>query len=378
MQQKKRLLFFVTEDWYFSLHFLHFAEYAIKLGWEVCLFCNTGQKGQYPLQQIQDACVKVFPLSLSRSGIKPLDDLKIFFKLLNFTKRWKPAVMHAVALKPIFICDLISRLTRVPTIAMLTGLGFVYTSDSLKARILRPLISKLLQWSWKSKWNKFVVLNDEDSSWAQQNFGISSEAVFVLPGVGIDTDKFSPKPVFEGEFSLAYVGRILKDKGIYELIKAIEIVKDRGGKVRLVLIGAPDQSNSASISNRQIEEWVKNGYCEFWGHISDVAGALSKFHAVILPSYREGMPTSILEAASSGLPCIATNVPGCRSAVIDGETGLLVPPRNSEELARAIERLAQNPMLREKMGTKAREMVVEKFSREKILTLMMRIYDSYL
>ncbi len=376
MKAKGNLLFFVTEDWYFAMHFLHFAAAAKLDGWDVCLFCNTGQKGEAAMMEIANAGIRVFPIKLSRTQLTPYADLKAFLKILSFVKTWKPNVIHAVALKPIFFCDLISRITATPVVAMMTGLGYVYTSSSLKAKLIRPLVTRLLKWAWHNQFARFMVLNPDDALWAQENMNISGDMVHVLPGIGIDTFRFYPgKP--SGEFTVAFVGRMLRDKGLFELMQAMRLVREQGFNARLLLIGAPDISSPASVGIEQISAWQQEGLCDYLGHISDVAGMLRKVHALVLPSYREGMPTSILEAAATGLPCIATDVPGCRSAVINGETGILVPPFNSEAIASAVIHLIQNPDERKRMGKNAQKLVEERFSRSIVVKQMTQLYDSF-
>ncbi len=376
LNRKPRLLFFVTEDWYFAMHFLHFAVAAKNHGWEVALICNTGQKGEVAKSQIESAGVCVFPVKLSRASITPWEDFWIFCHLLKFIKIWKPDVIHAVALKPIVFSFFLSLMQKIPVISMMTGLGYVFTSSSLKARVIKPLLKIFMHFIFASRLNRLMVLNDEDARWAEIFFALAHKKVDVLPGVGIDTKKFSPGLRKDKCFTIAYVGRMLRDKGLFELIEAVKILKQKKINFKLRLAGAPDPSNPESICLNEITAWQNSGLCEYLGHISDVPGFLKDADLMVLPSYREGMPTSILEAASCCLPCIASDVPGCREAIINGITGLLVPVRNHELIADAIIKLALNENLRREMGKNAREMVLKSFSQQLVLAKMLKIYEN--
>jgi len=372
--EKPRLLFFVTEDWYFAMHFLHFAEAAKSNGWHVALVCNTGQKGSAALEQIQAAEIDVFPIKFGRSSLSPLDITVSLIQFLRFCRNWKPDLIHAIALKPIIYSFLTSLYSKIPVLNMMTGLGFVFTSSSMKAKFIKPLINPILRLILGNRNGKLIVLNKEDADWAKSNFRISPDQIIILPGVGIDTERFHPGNQKNQAFTLAYVGRMLKDKGLMELIESVKILRQQGINFKLRLAGAPDPSNPESLSESIIKEWHNCGLCEYVGHIAKVPEFLREADAMVLPSYREGMPTCILEAASTGIPCVATDVPGCREAVIDNLTGLLVPKQNSVALAEAIAKLANEPKLRAQMGKNAREMVLNKYSKTLITNKILEIY----
>jgi glycosyltransferase involved in cell wall biosynthesis len=375
MSSKGNLLFFATEDWYFAMHFLHFAVAAQNEGWNVKLVCNTGQKGEHALEQIKAANINVIPLKLSRTSITPISDIKAFFKVFSIIKSWKPTLIHAVALKPILFCEAYSRLFKIPVLSMMTGLGFVFASETLKAKLIKPFMLGLLKLIFMNKINRLSMLNKDDTEWAKTNIGLPKDRIELLPGVGVDTQKFKPTKEPPKPFKLAYVGRMLKDKGLFELAEAIRSLKSHGISIELLMAGAPDPSNPASISELQIRNWQNEGLCSYHGHISDVPTFMNKAHALALPSYREGMPTCILEAAAAGLPAVSTLVPGCRDAVIDKETGYLVQHKNSAALAAAIKKFAEDPETRKKMGQKARENVIKNFSQKIVTKKILAIYS---
>jgi glycosyltransferase involved in cell wall biosynthesis len=277
--------------------------------------------------------------------------------------RLKPDVIHAVAQKPILISQMISMLTRTPLLAMITGLGHVFTASSMKAMLLRPLITAGMRSVARNPLSRFVVLNHEDAEWIEQHFKAEGGKVITIPGTGVDMKRFSPPAEKPGlPFKVAYVGRMLKDKGIIELIEAIKILRSRNLEIELILAGAPDPSNPASITQHQLDSWQQQGLCKFLGHIVQIEELYRQIHLLALPSYREGLGMTIIEAAASEVPSVASDVPGCRSAVINGETGILVPAKDAMALAQAIEKMFSQPDMREAMGLRARKMVEEKFA----------------
>lgn len=379
MGRKRRLLFFVAEDWYFELHFKQFAIAAVNAGWEVCLVCNTGQKGDEVQTKILSCGIKIVPIRLSRSGITPWMDIRAFLTVLSIVKSFKPQVIHAVALKPILLSQFVSFLTRTPFLAMITGLGYVFTGTSAKALLVKPVVSTVMRFVARNPFARFLVLNEEDAQWVQDNFNTHSKKVKTIPGTGIDLCRFFPaKQKPDLPFTVAYVGRMLNDKGIIELIEAVRILRDRGVILKLILAGAPDPGNPASISMENIKDWQQNRLCSYLGHIGNVEELYRQIHILALPSYREGLGMTILEAAATGVPSIATDVPGCRSAVKNGETGILVPVKNANLLADAIEELLCSPDKREAMGLEARKLVEEKFDSKIVVGLMLEQYNEML
>lgn len=370
-----RLLFFVTEDWYFSMHFQHFADAAINSGWNVCLVCNTGQKGETIKWDIERSGIRLIPISFSRSGMTPIQDMRVIFKLLKIIKTFKPNLIHAVALKPILFCHIASLITKTPLIAMITGLGHVFTGRSIKAFFARPIITAFMRSVSRNKISKIVVLNDEDASWVCQNFS-SSANVEVIPGTGVDLKRFVPsthKP--SSTFRISFVGRMLTDKGILDLIEAMRILRKENMQVELIMAGEPDPSNPASISREQLEQWEQDGLCRYLGHSKNIEKIYREIDVLLLPSYREGLGMTIIEAAATGIPSIASDVPGCRSAVIDGKTGILIPPRQPREIANAVRYLINNPELRKTMGENARKFAEEKFAKEIVINKFLNLYS---
>lgn len=374
---KGRLLFFITEDWYFSMHFLNIALAAKDNGWEVTLVCNTGQKGENAMSQIIASKLNFFPIKLSRSNISPLQDLKTLIKVFKLIKESKPDVIFSVAIKPILIGGVLAKFYEIPFLGMMTGLGYVFSSDSFKAKLIRPFVKFSLRSIFNTRSNKLLVLNREDENWAKLNILKNNSEVERLPGVGVDTKKFFPSKVKANIFTIAYVGRMLSDKGVFELISAIKHLKEKNFKVELMMAGAPDPSNPASIDEKLLLKWEKEGLCKYFGHINNIHEFLQSAHVFILPSYREGLPTSVIEAAAAGLPAIVCDVPGCREAVIDKKTGIIVSPKDPKALSEAISYFYQNPQIIEEMGQASRKFANDYFSQPIVNEKMLKLFAQW-
>jgi glycosyltransferase involved in cell wall biosynthesis len=197
----------------------------------------------------------------------------------------------------------------------------------------------------------------------------------LIPGSGVDTDALQPLPEPEGPITYGFAGRLLTDKGIRALVAAHEIVRSQGFQTNLIIAGNPDPANPASVSLEEVKEWSSRPGITWLGHIDDIASLWRRCHFAILPSHREGLPGSLMEAAACGRAMIATDAPGCREIVIPDQTGLLVPIEDPEALAAAIVKLATSPDLRARYGKGARELVVGKLSAKIIGDSIVRLYD---
>jgi glycosyltransferase involved in cell wall biosynthesis len=259
----------------------------------------------------------------------------------------------------------------------LTGLGFVFASGTAKARLLRPLIKYLLGFLLRRPGATVLVQNPDDREAAKQ-LGVAPEHIALIPGSGVDVDVLRPIVEPTSTFTVGFVGRLLYDKGIHLLVRAHRLLSQRGTPFRLLVAGTPDPSNPASIPKVVLDQWRQTDGLILLGHVADITTVWSEAHVAALPSRREGLPKSLLEAAACGRPMVATDVPGCREIVRDGATGLLVPPDNAEALANAIARLMHNPELRLRYGRAARQATVEEFSSTRVGRDIVALYDRML
>jgi colanic acid biosynthesis glycosyl transferase WcaI len=370
-----KLLFLVTEDWYFCSHRLAIARAAKAKGYEVVVATRVQNHG--PVMEAEG--FRVVPIRMRRRFGNILHELSTIWELVRLYRREKPDIIHHVALKPTLFGTLAALIAGQPAIVnAVAGLGYVFTSGSSQARLLRPFIQTFLRLLLNNK-RTLVILQNEDDAGLLKELGIIDQRhVRLIRGSGIDIDHFHPQPEPPGEVTVAVVSRMLWDKGIHNLVEAVTSLRAKGVPVRLNLVGDPDPDNPASIPAATLEEWDLRDGIDWLGFQNDVREVWSKAHIAALPSRREGLPKSLLEAAACGRPIVATDVPGCREVVIEGETGFLVPSRDTEALARAIERLVADPALRNRMGQAARSRAILEFRDELVIERHLAVYEEQL
>lgn len=371
MLARPRLLFLVTEDWYFWSHRLDLARAARDAGMEVLLATRVQDHGK----RIEKEGFKLLPLHLVRLSRNPLRELAAVIELTRLYRRERPDIVHHVALKPIVYGSIAARLAGVPSVVnAFAGLGYAFIARREKVWLLRLLIRQALRWAMAHSHSLVIFQNQEDCEELVQAGLVRKTHARVIRGAGVDTVRFAPRPFPSGEPVMMLAGRMLWDKGIGEFVAASRLLKQWGIPARFVLVGQPDHANPASIPLAQLRRWQEEGTVEWWGVREDMPNVLASAQVVVLPSYREGLPKILLEAAACAIPIVATDVPGCREIVRAGENGFLVLPRDSESLAKAIAALFKDSSLRERMGARGREIVVNEFSMERIARDTLALY----
>ncbi len=379
--QRPRLLFIVTEDWAFLRHRLPMARAALDMGFEVAVATRVSEHAE----AIRALGFTVFHTPVERAGLSPIGDLRYLAALICTLRRFRPQLIHNVAAKPVLYGTLAARLCArgATVINAFTGLGILFTDDGarrpLKSRLLGNLLMGFLRCLCGHTQVHMLVQNEDDRDFlAARGIG-RAERTHLIPGSGVDLAQFpaAPEPPAP-PVRAVLVGRLLKTKGVVEFARAAELLKDRGRDIRMVLVGAPDPGNPTTVTQDQIDAWVAEGLVEWTGERDDIATVWASAHIAVLPSYREGLPKSLLEAAASGRPLVATDVPGCRALVRDGENGLLVPPHDAVALADAIDRLANDSGLRHAYGAAARRDVEARLSQERIGAAMQALYGQIL
>lgn len=371
-----KILFLVTEDWYFCSHRLPLAREARRKGFDVVVATRVTSHGK----QIEDEGFKLIPIRMARSGKNPLKELLSLLELVRIYKSERPDIVHLVALKPVVYGGIAARLAGVPrVVAAIAGLGYVFTSRQLKARLLRPVLSTLLRALLNRPNVKVILQNPDDRNLLVAAKVVDQERTVLIRGSGVDLAAFAPTPEYPDPPVVLLASRMLWDKGVEEFVNAAEILRRRGTEARFILVGDPDSGNPASVPEEQLRSWHKAGVVECWGRRSDMPEVLAQAHVVCLPSaYGEGVPKVLLEAAASGRPIVTTDTPGCREVVRQGENGLLVPVRSPVELADALQRLIENPELRQKMGARGREIAVNEFALGKVVSETINLYGELL
>lgn len=366
-----KILFLVTEDWYFRLHWMELARASRDAGFEVLLAMRVQEYGP----EIRRQGFKLFPISLLRRSVNPIREFLAVVELARLYRTQKPDLVYHVAIKPILYGSIAARLVGVPSVVnVFAGLGYTYTSEELRARLLRLCFKVGLNAACRSAGSIAVFQNEEDQAQLVRDRVVRQRQTRVIRGTGVDTDRFRPMSDESGEPMVLLPGRMLWDKGVGEFLEAARLIRRQKPGVRFVLVGRCDEDNPASIQPEQLQRWQEERVIEWWGHRSDMPAVLGHAAVVVLPSYREGLPVSLLEAAACGKPIIATDVPGCREVVRHRVNGLLVPPRNATALADAITILLENKELRNKLGHRGREMVVKEFSSTLVIQQTLALY----
>ena len=394
-----KLLYFIGVDWFFYSHFLDRAIAAKQAGYDVVVVTRVTDKLDRQPDRLSRHGIRLIPMHIDRRSMHPVRLFRNLRDFIRILKQEKPDIVHQIALKPILVGSLATRWLGIKrVINAVVGLGFAFSSETGPARTARLFVSMLFHLVLDKQHAKTVFENADDRDYFLQQGWVKEEGAVLIRGAGVDIHRFSPMPIqVQSEAVLATVtesaspapteppvvmllSRMLWDKGIGEFVEAARRLTRQHGKhyARFVLVGDPDDDNRGAIAREQLLAWQQEGVVQWWGFKPDVEKVLAKATISCLPSYREGLPKSLLESLAMGLPCIATDVPGCREAVKDGINGLLVPPRDASALANAIDRLLRDPDLCDRFSQASRKMAVEEFSREIVNKQTLELYATVL
>ncbi|MGB0683970.1 MAG: glycosyltransferase family 4 protein [Magnetovibrionaceae bacterium] len=373
--QKPKLVFLVTEDWYFVSHRLGLAKAARDMGLDVVVVTRTKDHADL----IQREGFQLISFLLPRSRLSVISEIKSIVNLYRVYKQLSPDIVHHVALKPSLYGSIAAFAARVPHVVnAMTGLGFVFTEGNWKRKLLQPLVRLLGGVVFSRKDNRIIIQNPDDAETLLKAGIGKRETMTLIRGSGVSFDQFQPLPEPDGIVTIAMVSRMLWNKGVGELAEASRILKAKGLRYRILLIGNPDPENPTSIDPVQLCRWHDEGLVQWRGFRDDVADVWRTSHIAVLPSYREGLPKSLLEAAACARPIVAFNVPGCREIVEDNKNGYLVPLQDHVGLATALETLITSPDLRFKMGAYSRKLVEDHFHEDIVIRETLKIYRSML
>lgn len=364
-----RLIYLVTEDWYFISHRLPMARAARAAGFDVHVATRVDRHGT----AIVAEGFHLHPISWQRGSLDPRDFVRVLREVRRLYRKLKPDLAHHVALPATVVGSLAA--ARLPTMCLnaMTGLGTMFISDAPKMRLarltLRPALRALL-----GRARSAVLVQNLDDRALVERLGVSPERIALIPGSGVDTEVLRPLPEPGGPVTIAFVGRLVASKGIRALVEAHVRLVARGQAIRLLIAGVPDPANPGAIGADEIEQWRRQTNVSYLGFVEDIAALWARAHIAVLPSHREGLPLSLLEAAACARPLIATDVPGCRDIARPNLNAFLVPLGDVEALARAIERLAADADLRRRFGQAGRQLVEHEFSSKRIGRDMVALY----
>lgn len=371
---KKKLLFFVTEDWYFCSHRLPLALAAKQAGYDVAVVTRVRFHGDI----IRDAGLRLIPLELSRRGMNPLSELKLILRLASIYRSEKADIVHHVALKPVLYGSIASHVSGVPFVVnALAGLGLLFSSGSLKAKLARPVFMVFFRLLLNRKGSAVILQNLDDVELMCGAGIVKRERVSLIRGSGVDLCQYTASSESGSPPLVILASRLLWDKGVAEFVDAARQLKKQGVSARFALVGEGDAENPRSIDNQQLKAWCDEGVVEWWGRQNNMPEVFAQSHIVCLPSfYGEGVPKVLIEAAACEKPVVTTDTPGCREIVRDGENGILVPVKDSFAVASALKKLIESPALRKKMGEKGRALVAQEFSLDRVNRETLTLYEA--
>jgi len=314
--------------------------------------------------------------TLSRTGMNPMRDLIDLSKLVILLHRLKPTITLAYFIKPIIYGSIAALVAGVSQrYSIIGGLGFIFIEDkdnkTFKHNLLRKVISFLYRLALSLN-NRVIFLNRDDLEQFCKKGIVYADKAFLIPGTGVDLKHFYFAPSVPKPITFIFIGRMLKEKGVHEFIKAARSLKDRHPESRFIMIGGIDV-NPGSIQEHHLHSWVKEGLVEWPGQVNDVRPWIAQSSVFVLPSYREGKPRSTQEAMAMGRPVITTDAPGCRDTVHDGVNGFLIPVRDANALARSMERFIEQPDLIVTMGIERRRLAETHYDVHKINRQLMSI-----
>jgi glycosyltransferase involved in cell wall biosynthesis len=367
-----KILLFANTDWYLYNFRLALAQTLQARGDEVIL---VSPEGTY-VSRLQKLGFRWIGFPLARRGLNPLVEIFTIGRLLRLYYREKPDLVHQFTVKCVLYGSLVCRMLRIrPVVNSVTGLGYVFTEGKGNRHFLRKGIMLFYRLVLRRTW--VIFQNPDDESIFLKNRLVDPEKVALIRGSGVDNRRFIPSPEPDGTPVIILPARLLWDKGVGIFVEAAQKLKAEGLRARFALVGDSDPENPASVPVAQIREWEKKGVIEWWGWHDDMEAVYAQAHIVCLPSYyREGVPKTLIEAAACGLPIIASDIPGCREIVRNGENGLLVPPNDVIPLAVSLKLMIQDSEMRHKMGIRGRIIAEKEFSMDSVIAQTFRIYQS--
>lgn len=370
-----RVLLVGNDADYFLTHRLPLAQRLAELGYDTHAALPF-QKGD---PRFERRPFVVHRIALRRGGVHAGEELRTLRELFRLYRKVRPQIVHHVTLKPTLYGGFVARLTGVPIVVnAMTGLGFVFTSSTLKARLIRMVAQWPLRIACRRHNVTMIFQNPEDLQ-KFADLGISyRECSVLIRGSGVDTRVFTPRVGgTTGQPVVMVVSRMLWDKGIAEFVAAARTLKAAGSNARFVLVGGTDP-NPSSVPAAELRRWSEEGVVEWWGKRDKMPDVWRQADVACLPSYAEGLPKTLLEAAATGLPLVATDIPGCREVVREGITGMLVAKGDAAGLADALRRLIESPDLRRKFGANARVIAEREFTVQSVIKQTLDVYQSRL
>ena len=378
------IVLFANTDWYLYNFRRSLALALHQAGHEVLLISPPGEYGA----RLRALGLRWEPVPMDRRSLNPLREAAVLAHLWRLFRRERPDLVHGFTIKCAVYGSLAARLAGVPArVNAVTGMGYVFTSTDAKARALRPLVRLLMRAALDGRDARLILQNPDDVAVFEQARLVAPGQIRLIPGSGVDCVRFAPgESVGRGHapdadtppFRVLLAARLLWDKGLAEFVDAARRLHGEGRAIDFLLAGDPDPGNPAAVPEATVNGWVDEGLLQWLGHVDDMPALLRSVDVAVLPSYREGLPKGLIEAAACGLPLVTTDVPGCREVVADGIDGLRVPVRDAAALAAAIARLHDDPALASRLGAAARARALAEFDEQIVIARTLAVYREVL
>ena len=380
--QRMRVLLFANTEWYLYNFRRSLAKRLRDEGHEVILCAPNGPY----LRKLEELGYRCYVAPMGRRSLNPFSELRLVIWLYRLLRRERIEVVHGFTIKCVVYASLAGRLAALRSalpvrVNSVTGMGYVFSSDDLSARALRPLVKALFRFSLSGAGSNVILQNRDDLAFFTDTIGITAERSSLIASSGVDLQRFQPlddeqrSARTDSCVRVLLAARLLWDKGIAEFIEAARQLKADGKPFELLLAGMPDDGNPAAVPEAEVRNWVAEGLVTWLGHVEDMPALFRTIDIVVLPSYREGLPKTLIEAAACGLPLITTDVPGCREVITDGVEGIVIPARDGHALAAAITKLGGDPALRRRQGEAARRRAVAEFDDRSVNARTVEVYQ---
>jgi glycosyltransferase involved in cell wall biosynthesis len=371
-----RVVLFANTDWYLYNFRLSTALQLQACGNEVAMLSPPGDFGI----RFAGHGLRWLQLPMDRSSLNPLREAWTIRQLVRLLRIERPDLLHNFTVKCAVYGGIAARVARVPAVVnAVAGLGYVYASDQLKARLLRPVVNTLMRGVFCGRRSRVVLQNEDDAAAFAASRLAPPQNIRVIRGSGVNVERFRPRERDAARHPLRVVlaARLLREKGIHEFAEAAILLREQGRSIEFLLAGTPDAGNPHSVEEQQVDRWQRQGVLRWLGHVDDMPALLRGVDVMVLPSYyREGVPKSLLEGSACGLALVTTNLPGCREVVTeDGVDGLHVAPRDPHALAAALARLDDDRTLLQRLGARAREQSLKCFDERLIIAQTFAVYD---
>lgn len=360
----------------FTIHWVDRVKWVAALGADV----HVAVPDDPVLDELDLEGITLHRINAPRDRLRFLYDFSLIKEIPRVIRAVRPDLLHAATTRPVLYAGIFGRLFGVRAVVLsVTGLGYLFIGQSTAVRAMRAIASVAYRFVLKQKNSVTIFENGNDRDVFLQRGYVNEDQTFVLVGGGVDLEKYvhALEPETKNPI-VVLAGRLLRDKGVVEFYEAAKTLKLRGVQARFVLVGDVDPGNPATLASKTIKDWVEAGHIEWWGWRSNMIDVYQQSSLFCLPSYREGAPRTIIEAAAIGRATVATDVPGCRDVVVDGVTGRLVPARAVAPLADALQDLIEDAPARREMGTAARRYAERSFSNQQRATELVKIYEGVL